>query len=369
VRKAAWLLAVAALATGAVVTCRSDASARSPDSLDLLRREHDILHDRLQLTLGRDSLARRVFGQRGEVAIATRPRFVTDIVEEMAHRYLDEVDLDLSALRTETEGTVRARTFLGLVKAGEWQLDVTIDDLRGRLQAGHPKLRFHSDRIEIEMPVKVRPAFGTVTLDFAWDSAGLANVVCGDFKLSRKLEGRVLEQEHVLVGAVSVSQSKRALTATPVFAERKVSLRVDLTPESWASVEAALRSQDTLGRCGLLLKPEAVLAQLRELAARGIRVKLPDVLFQSARLPAQLERQVALGNRVIELSLKSEAVRVRSDLLWTSGSIEVGAGGTVTGRESAPGRLDTRPPEPSPGRRPFPHEGGPVAYVCARAQE
>jgi len=51
-----------------------------------------------------------------------RPRFVSDLVEEMAHRYLDEVELDLSALRAETEGTLRGRTFLGEVKAGNGSL-------------------------------------------------------------------------------------------------------------------------------------------------------------------------------------------------------------------------------------------------------
>ena len=222
-----------------------------------------------------------------------RPRFVSDLVEEMAHRYLDEVELDLSALRAETEGTLRGRTFLGEVKAGEWELDVAVDDLRGRLQAGHPRLRFHSDRIEIEMPVKVRPAFGTITLDFAWDSAGLANVVCSDFQLSRKLEGT-----------------------------------------------CSSRSTFSLDRS------------------------------VSARLPAQLERQVTLGNRVLGLSVKSEAVRVRSDLLWTSGSIAVGSGGTLTGRESAPGRLDPKPPDPPPpDRRLSPQAGGLVANACARSQE
>jgi hypothetical protein len=328
------LIAIAMLGT-TVAACRSRATLDA-SRLAELRREHAALHERLESAVGRDAFANRVFGGPGDVVLALRTSLVNDLVAEIAHQYFDDVELDLAAVRAAADGEVRAKTILGRRKVGEWQVEITIERLRGRLQAGHPRLRFHPERIEVEIPVKVRPAPGTIALGFAWDSSGLANVVCDDFKVGRVLEGRVLRQEHVLAGAMRLSIGDRFLTATPVFEDREVALQVDLTAESWAAVEGELLAQDTFSRCGVLLKPEVVLADLRALAARGIKVRLPDALFRSVRLPAHLERQVRLGDRAIDVSLGNAGLRVSSDLLWSS--VEVAA---VAADAAAPGE---RPP-------------------------
>jgi hypothetical protein len=311
------LLAMAALATTAA--CRGQAAPEV--NLAELRREHAALHQRLESAVGRDALANRILGGSPDVVLALRTSLVNDLVAEVAHRYFDDVELDLAAVHAAADGEVRAKTILGRIKVGEWQVEITIERLRGRLQAGHPRLQFRPDRIDIEIPVKVRPAPGTIALGFVWDSSGLANVVCDDFKVGRVLEGRVLKQEHVLTGAMRLSIDDRFLTATPVFEDRVVALQVDLTAESWAAVEGELVAQDTFSRCGMLLKPEVVLANLRALAAGGIKVRLPDALFRSVRLPAHLERQVKLGDRVIDLSLGNARLRMGADLLWSSAKV------------------------------------------------
>ena len=325
------LIAIAVLATTGVA-CRNQATAEA-ESLAELRREHAALRERLESAVRRDPLATRAFDGPGDVILAIRTSLVTDLVGEVAHQYFDDVELDLAAVRAAADGEVRAKTILGRIKVGEWQVEVTIERLRGRLQAGHPRLRFHPERIEVEVPVTVKPAPGTIALGFSWDSSGLANVVCDDFTVERVLEGRVLRQEHVLAGALRLSIGDGFLTATPVFEDRTVALQVDLTAESWAAVEGELRAQDTFGRCGTLLKPEVVLADLRALAARGIKVRLPDALFRSVRLPAQLERQVKLGDRAVALSLGNAGLRVGSDLLWSSASIAADTAEQGSGRQ------------------------------------
>ena len=124
---------------------------------------------------------------------------------EVAHRYFDQVEIDLADVRASADGETRAKMFLGRIKVGEWQVEVRVERLRGRLEAGSPRLRFHTDRIDVEVPVTVRPAPGTIGLGFAWDSSGVANVVCDDFAVDRVLEGRVLKQQHRLTGAVRLS--------------------------------------------------------------------------------------------------------------------------------------------------------------------
>lgn len=296
-----------------------------PPTLAELRAEHETLRVRLEAAVQRDPLATRVLAGEADVVIAIRTDFVESLLAEVAHQYFDEVVLDLSALDADADGEIRAKA-LGGLSVGEWQLGVTIERLHGRLRAGHPSLRFHENRVDVELPVEVLPAPGRIALDFGWDSKGLANVVCKDFDVRQVLEGRVLGQRHRLSLAIQLSSGEGVLRATPVLSERVVQLRVDLTPESWASVAQALEAQDSLGRCGILLKPERVLAELRALAERGIPVRLPDELVRSVRLPAQLAQQVRLGARDVELSLHRPALRIDSDLVWSSAGISAKAG-------------------------------------------
>ncbi|HEY8233023.1 MAG TPA: hypothetical protein VIJ10_10185 [Vicinamibacteria bacterium] len=301
-------------------------ASREQRALDLasLRGEHAALAARLEAAVGRDRTARRVFEAGGDVAIAVRSAFVGEVAAEVAHQYLDEVELDLSSLRADADGEVRAGGWLGRFRVGSWQVAVTIERLRGTLEAGHPRLRFQEGRVDVSLPVRVKPTKGTMVLAFSWDTAGVANVVCADFEARLALDGRVLEQRHELSGELRLTSGDDE-AASPVLEQRRVPLQLDLSSESWAAVEAALRSQDSLGRCGLLLKPEAVLARLRELAARGISVRLPEAFFRPVRLPATLERRVTLGNRTVELSVRGAGLHVSPELVWSTASIEVAA--------------------------------------------
>jgi hypothetical protein len=283
-----------------------------------------VLHDRLAAALADDPLARLVLRDAHDVVIAVRPAFVSALVAAIAQVYLSAVDIDLTAMTAAAAGELHGDTPFGRVKAGEWRVAVVIESLRGRLAAGQPLLRFSQGRIDVELPVLVRPARGTIALDFSWDSSGVVNVVCRDFRLDRELEGRVVEQRHVLAGAIELSRRGSEVSALPVFERPTVPVRVDLTDESWSVVEQALRSQDSFGRCGLLLKPDQVVDSLHELAGRGIAIRLPPELFQPARLPAQVEHEVQMGGRSLSLSVRGEAMRVTRQLLWSAASVTVG---------------------------------------------
>ena len=267
---------------------------------------------------GKDPLAGAIAESKGRLADKKFPVVYREI-PDMAHQYLDEVRLDLASLEANADGDVRAKGFLGELRVGQWQVAVTVEALRGRLVAGHPELGFRDGRVDVRVPVEVRPSAGTVVLHFKWDTKGVANLVCRDFETRLVLDGRVLAQRHVLAGELRLAQGDAA--AVPVFEQREVPLRLDLSPESWGSVEEALRSQDSLGRCGMLLKPEKVLAELRGLAGKGIDVRLPAALFRPVSLPASLAREVMLGSRTLELSVESGGLSVSRELVWSTASV------------------------------------------------
>jgi len=85
----------------------------------------------------------------------------------------------------------------------------------------------------------------------------------------------------------------------------------------------ALRSQDSLGRSGIILKPEDILKRLRKLAAAGIKVRLPDSIFRTVRLPAGLEHAVHIDGRVVHLAVTTDSLRMGSQMLWSSASVHL----------------------------------------------
>jgi hypothetical protein len=319
-RRAAALVGIGlvAAAAAAATWALADREAK-PADLARLKQEHALLAARLEAAVRADPTARRALDAEADVAIAVRSEFLAELAAEVAHQYLDEVQLDLSSLEADSDGDLHAKGWLGKIRLGHWQVAITIEKLRGRLEAGHPELGFGDGHIDVRLPVSVRPTSGTVVLAFAWDTKGVANLVCADFEARLSLDGRVLAQRHVLSGELRLAQGDAA--AVPVFEQREVPLRLDLSLESWSSVEAVLRSQDSLGRCGILLKPEKVLAELRRLADRGIGVRLPAALFRPVRLPASLAREVTLGSRTVELSVRSEGLSVSRELVWSTASV------------------------------------------------
>jgi len=195
----------------------------------------------------------------------------------------------------------------------------------GHLRAGSPRVRLRGpDLVDVDLPVDVQETEGDATLRFRWDSAGLANAVCKDFELTREIRGRVLAQRHHVAGALRLrNDDGERLTATPVFADRRIQLRLDLTARSWGVVEAALRSQDTSGKCGALMDPDKGLVRLRALAARGIKVRLPDSIFRTVSLPARLQKSVRVSQRDVGVRLTAESLRVEGATLWSSVSLKV----------------------------------------------
>jgi hypothetical protein len=201
-----------------------------------------------------------------------------------------------------------------------------LGDLTGHLRAGSPRVSLRGpDLIDVEMPVDVQETEGSAMVRLGWDSAGLANVVCKDFELTREIRGRVLAQRHLVSGALRLHNTGDSVTATPVFPDRRIRLKLDLTSRSWGVVEAALRSQDTSGKCGALMDPDKGLVHLRALAARGIHVRLPDSIFRAVTFPARLHEEVKVNERHVGLRVRAESLRVQAATLWTSASVQVQA--------------------------------------------
>jgi len=317
---------VLAMAAVALAGCATKAPEDDPARIALLKDANDRLRERLEKAAARDPLVAAALADRGQVVLAMRSGLIEELAGNVARRYLDRVTVDLSEIEGHSSGKLRRKTFLGRIKVGEWSVSVDLGTLRGHLRAGAPRVSLRGpDLIDVELPVDVEETEGDATVHLAWDSAGLANVVCKDFELTREIRGRILAQRLLVSGALRLQNTGDSLTATPVFPDRRIRLKLDLTTRSWGVVEAALRSQDTSGKCGTLMDPDKGLVRLRALAARGIKVGLPDSVFRAVSLPARLQKAVRVSQRTVELRLKAESLRIETATLWSSVSVEVQA--------------------------------------------
>jgi hypothetical protein len=290
----------------------------------LLKDTHDHLHERLEKAAATEPLVASAFAARGQVVLAMRSRLIEELAGTVARKYLDRVSVDLSGVEAHRSGKLRKKTFLGRIKLGEWNVSVELGDLKGDLRAGSPRVGLRGpDLIDVELPVDVQETEGAATLHFGWDSAALANVVCKDFELTREIRGRVLAQRHLLSGALRLGNTGETLTATPVFSDRRIQLELDLTDRSWAVVETALRSEDTFAKCGMVMDPDKGLVRLRELAARGITIRLPESIFRAVSLPARLHKSVKVNRATVGLRLTAESLRIETATLWSSVSVQV----------------------------------------------
>jgi hypothetical protein len=298
--------------------------ADSAPRLQALQHLHDQLHTRLEDAVGRDPIAAHVFADPGQLVIAVRAGLIEDLTARIARQYLQQVTLDLAAVEAHADGKLSKDTFLGQKRVGDWDVTVTIHKLIGQLRAGEPRLTFARNVLDVELPVEIQPATGQIGLKFSWDSKSVVNLVCKDFEVNLDLDGRAPRQKHVLRGQITLSANDTELKATPVVPDRSFMLKVDLTPDSWAKVEAALRSQDSVGRCGMFMEPDAVLRALHELVTgRGLRIKLPSRIIRPLRLPAHYEHTVKVNDSVVQLSLENERLSSSESILWSSTKIGI----------------------------------------------
>ena len=104
--------------------------------------------------------------------------------------FVDSVTLKLTNLKVHKAGTVKK-----VVTLGEYDLDVRIDEVTGRLTTGKPDLRFGSNQVSLALPVRVVSGNGDATIDFKWDGKNISGAVCGDMVLTEKVSGAVKPEE------------------------------------------------------------------------------------------------------------------------------------------------------------------------------
>jgi hypothetical protein len=288
--------------------------------MDRLRGDHARLRAELERVLAEDQVASDVQRDGGLIIVAVRAGYLGELIREVAARYFDRVELDLTPnLRVHHGEEVKRKTIVGTLKGGRWTVDVTIERIRGTLRGGAPRFSIsRENQLELVVPVALQDAEGRAQVHFAWDANMLASVICSDFQVDEQIRGRVLPGSYEVHGAFTFEARPGALVARPEFRSERFRLRIDLTQDSWDRIRRALEAQDRPSKCGLALDPQALMAKLEALGRKGFEVRLPRSLLHDITLPATVSGSATVEGREIALSVEPRAFRVTRDHTWYS---------------------------------------------------
>jgi hypothetical protein len=283
------------------------------------------------LTQLRDSLRLQVFDAAGtsdlldrrpagDIVIALPTPFVATVVQQVVTGWFHDVDLRLPRMRVRKDGEIHARLgIFGRRTVGEYDLDVTLDGVHGRLQPGAPVLTFGGDTIGVVVPVRIAAGTGVARVTASWKSKGLAGPVCGDMSATHDVTGRVRANDYVARGRIRLSSTEGAVLADPDFPELAIRLFIDPSRESVAALDSLLDSRG--GLCGFAIGKSRASERIQGLVGRGFRVKIPQRYFRPIRLPVSLETAVPVADQSVGLTVAPSTLSVTSATVWIAASV------------------------------------------------
>lgn len=310
---AARLVGALALA-GTLGGCRS---AEPAPPLEALRAEVAALREQAAGVIQDDTLPGAGRADSGALYVGLATPMLRSVLSEAARAYLQDVRLHVQPDAVARAGDeVRVRAGPIGVTAGRWDLTVRVERVDALLGADSLSVTVaDSTRLDVRVPIHVRDATGEVLLDFSWDAARVAGVVCGDFRVRERFSG-VVEPHTILVeGFFEIESGPEGTVARPVVSQR-IPVSPQPTPASWQRVRAILAEQDKLGNCGLALSPDRVEQQLRRLLTRGFSFPLPSSVLRPVTLPTSLASEVQVAGRRARVRVEPVAPVLSERWLW-----------------------------------------------------
>lgn len=304
-----------------------------PGRVSALEAEIERLQADFEVRTGADPLLAAAAAADGDVLIAIRTGLVQEVAGWAARSYLNDVRLHLAPNVTVEEGD-DVRVSIGPIRAraGEWKVRVTILRVAAMLSADTIALAYaDSLRMSTAVAVAVSEAEGDAVVDFTWDAATLASVVCRDFEINESFGGVVAPFTYRVSGAFRFEADRGGIVATPEFDRPRMHVSPRPTEASWERVKALLDHQNNIFRCGLALQPDDLVEKLERLLGEGFDFRLPDVLFRPIRLPARVADQVSIRDEALDVISTPVHLRLTPEAIWYGSDVYVGGPTESTG--------------------------------------
>jgi len=306
-----------------------DAPATAPEGLtsqaartriEALKAERLKLQEELRSVVSEE--ARLIDAPAGDVLIGLPTTLVESIVAEALAGPLRSVRLSLKdVVQVKLADVVRTKTFVGMMTLGRYELTVNVRRVNAVMRPKVPTLTFGENRIAIDLPVNVESGEVRAGLSFKWDGRKLAGIVCGDLSGEHDLRAAVPPVSVRLRGRFEVEARGEQLRVRPVIAPVEMSFKVEPQQRTWDYIDGLIESKNAV--CEAALRKAAVGQKVKDLVARGFKVKLPSNWLHPLTLPASFRNTFDVQGTSAGLAILPTGVSVTKTRLWYGANLSL----------------------------------------------
>lgn len=315
----ASLRALALAAAAALAACgRSDRTTPQQlrEQIAALEKEREGLRMRLDAAMKGDPLLEGMPTQPVRVGVPTE--LARDLITRVVTGFVDQVTLELKNLKVHKAGSVKK-----VVTIGQYELDVLIHRVSGKLKTGSPELTFGGNQVKLALPVTVASGSGRATIRFKWDGRNVSGAVCGDMEVTQEVSGGVKPASYPVSGGLELRATTREILAQPRFPQIKIRLNVQPSAESWAAVQKLL--DEKTGVCGYVVEKVNVLKIVQGLIDRGFNVRLPTEKIKPMAIPVGIEPTMQVRGKPVELAIKVGELAITERMIWLGADVRIDA--------------------------------------------
>lgn len=311
----------------AVASASSCAEAPSqPTVTEIRNRIAGLKAERLRLQQELGSIlpedAKLIDAPQGGLLIGLPTSLVREIVTEALTGPLRNVRLLLRDVATiGIDDVIKRDTFLGDMTLGRYDLTVKVEEVRASVRPLSPKLIFGSNRIAIDLPVRIEAASVEGSLVFKWDGRKLAGIVCGDLSTEHHLRARVPPLQARLRGRFDVEAAGEKVLVRPRIAPIDLAFQVEPPQETWDFIEALIESRNAI--CEAALRKADVERKVRDLVKRGFKVRLTNNWLHPMVLPASFRDTFHVQGQSTGLAVLPTGVSITRSRIWYGADLSV----------------------------------------------
>jgi hypothetical protein len=312
-------LALGPLLVGSLACGRKDRQAPEQirAQIQALEKERDALRARLNELMIKDP---RIPGMPDTpVRVGVPTTLAGDLIQRVVAGFVDQVTLELKNLKVKKRGRVRK-----VVTLGEYDLNVVIHRVSGKLKTGKPEVTFGGNEVTLAMPVTVASGSGNATIHFKWDGKNVAGATCGDLDVTQEVSGGVKPDTYPVSGGLLLTATAKEILAQPRFPLMKIRLKVAPSAESWAAVDGILGEKE--GLCGYVVDKVNVRGILQRLVDKGFNVRLPTEKIKPMAVPVGIEPTMEVRGQPVALGVRLGRLAITEQMIWLGANVSVATG-------------------------------------------
>jgi hypothetical protein len=291
---------------------------QSPDQIraqiQTLEKERDALRERTNDLMVKDPRTPGMPDSPVRVGVPTT--LARDLIQRVVAGFVDQVTLELKNLKVKKHGRVKK-----VVTLGEYDLNVLIDRVSGRLKTGKPDVTFGGNKVTLALPVTIASGSGKATIHFKWDGKNVAGATCGDLEVTQEVSGGVRPDTYPVSGGLLLVATAKEILAEPRFPLTKIRLKMEPSAESWAAVDRILGEKE--GVCGYVVDKVNVRGILERLVDKGFNVRLPTEKIKPMAVPVGIEPTMEMRGQPVALGIKLGKLAITEQMIWLGADVSV----------------------------------------------